>query len=205
MAKSDIRLKHKVQLRRKVEGTEVSANDDGIEPKTSPTPNETKSKSWLWILLGGIKSKSGLWILLGVIVIIGVIVYMLLSNPDDKAVETQEREVVAVEEVPMPTDTTVVEGTDVRDVATDNDDEVANTPKLQRPDIVETPSTIDKPSNVSTSTSANTTSVSNDVEAEAMKVIRGDYGVGQERKDKLGTKYQTIQSRVNELKREGIF
>ncbi len=47
--------------------------------------------------------------------------------------------------------------------------------------------------------------VSNDVEAEAMKVIRGDYGIGQERKNKLGDKYQTIQNRVNELKREGLF
>ncbi len=47
--------------------------------------------------------------------------------------------------------------------------------------------------------------VSNDVETEALKVIRGDYGIGQERKDKLGEKYQTIQTRVNELKREGLF
>ena len=49
------------------------------------------------------------------------------------------------------------------------------------------------------------TSISNDVEAEAMKVIRGEYGIGQERKDKLGAKYQPIQNRVNELKREGVF
>ncbi|MCD8297175.1 MAG: hypothetical protein LUC88_06335 [Prevotella sp.] len=48
-------------------------------------------------------------------------------------------------------------------------------------------------------------SVSNDVEAEAMKVIRGDYGDGQVRKDNLGSKYQTIQNRVNELKRAGVF
>ena len=47
--------------------------------------------------------------------------------------------------------------------------------------------------------------VSDDIETEALKVIRGDYGVGQERKDKLGEKYQPIQNRVNELKREGLF
>ena len=50
-----------------------------------------------------------------------------------------------------------------------------------------------------------TVNVSDDVETEALKVIRGDYGVGQERKDKLGEKYQPIQNRVNELKREGLF
>jgi len=38
-----------------------------------------------------------------------------------------------------------------------------------------------------------------------MKVIRGEYGIGQERKDKLGAKYQPIKNRVNELKREGVF
>lgn len=54
-------------------------------------------------------------------------------------------------------------------------------------------------------TTVTTANVSNDIEAEAMKVIRGDYGIGQERKDRLGDKYQPIQNRVNELKREGVF
>lgn len=44
-----------------------------------------------------------------------------------------------------------------------------------------------------------------DVEAEALKVIRGDYGNNPERKLNLGNKYQSIQNRVNELKRQGVF
>lgn len=47
--------------------------------------------------------------------------------------------------------------------------------------------------------------VSSDIEAEAVKVIRGDYGIGLERKLKLGSKYREIQNRVNELKRMGAF
>lgn len=47
--------------------------------------------------------------------------------------------------------------------------------------------------------------VSSNIEQEAMKVIRGDYGVGQERRDKLGNQYGPIQNRVNQLKREGAF
>lgn len=47
--------------------------------------------------------------------------------------------------------------------------------------------------------------VSNDIEAEARKVIRGDYGVGRERKEKLGAYYRDIQRRVNQLKRQGAF
>lgn len=50
-----------------------------------------------------------------------------------------------------------------------------------------------------------TAPVSGDIEAEARKVIRGDYGIGQERKTKLGGQYSAIQARVNQLKREGAF
>lgn len=189
MANSDVKLKHKVQLRKKVEGPEVSDNNGDIGP--DPTSNNPKSKTWLWILLG--------------MIVIGVIGYMFFSNSDDKAVEIPEPEVEAIAEPTVPTDTTVVEDNDIEEVASDNGDEEANNPEVQSPDAVETPSPVDNTPKVSTSTSANATNVSNDVEAEAMKVIRGDYGIGQERKDKLGSKYQTIQSRVNELKREGIF
>ena len=59
---------------------------------------------------------------------------------------------------------------------------------------------------VATQTTNNAPSVvSNDVEVEALKVIRGEYGIGQERKNRLGNKYDAIQQRVNELKRKGAF
>lgn len=51
---------------------------------------------------------------------------------------------------------------------------------------------------------SNTDAVSN-VETEALKVIRGDYGNNPERKRNLGSNYQIIQNRVNELKRQGAF
>lgn len=41
------------------------------------------------------------------------------------------------------------------------------------------------------------------LEQKAKHVIRGDFGNGQERKDKLGSEYETIQSKVNELYRKG--
>lgn len=189
MANSDVKLKHKVQLRKKVEEPDVSVNIGGIEPDS--TPNEPKSKVWLWILLG--------------VVVLSVVGYMFFSKSGDKVVETPEQEIEAYVESSVPTDTIAVEGTDVEEVAPDNGNEAANTPETKNSDAVETPATVDNTSNVSSSTPANVPNVSNDVEAEAMKVIRGDYGIGQTRKDKLGSKYQTIQSRVNELKREGIF
>lgn len=38
-----------------------------------------------------------------------------------------------------------------------------------------------------------------DVEAEALKVIRGDYGNNPDRRQRLGENYSAIQARVNEL------
>lgn len=47
--------------------------------------------------------------------------------------------------------------------------------------------------------------VSDNIEREAMNVIRGDYGNVPERCEKLGSKFQEIQDRVNQLKKEGVF
>lgn len=42
------------------------------------------------------------------------------------------------------------------------------------------------------------------VEEKARQVIRGNYGNGQVRKDKLGAEYRTIQDKVNEMYRQGL-
>ena len=93
------------------------------------------------------------------------------------------------------------------EVLPSHEDEVSNNADDQNAKVNEAPATTDNNSNIATATTrvASNTNVSNDVEAEAMKVIRGDYGVGQERKDKLGNQYEAIQRRVNELKQEGAF
>lgn len=54
-------------------------------------------------------------------------------------------------------------------------------------------------------TSTKTFDISDDIELEAMNVIRGDYGNVPERRRILGSKYQKIQNRVNQLKKEGVF
>ena len=52
---------------------------------------------------------------------------------------------------------------------------------------------------------ATNTEVTSNLEKEVLKVIRGDYGNNPIRRKKLGSNYQSIQNRVNELKREGVF
>jgi hypothetical protein len=59
--------------------------------------------------------------------------------------------------------------------------------------------------NISTTQISTNTSVSDDIEKEAQKVIRGDYGNVPQRQQLLGSRYQQIQSRVNQLKSEGVF
>ena len=44
----------------------------------------------------------------------------------------------------------------------------------------------------------------NAIEAKALQVIRGDFGNGQERKDRLGADYAEIQSKVNDMYRKGL-
>jgi hypothetical protein len=52
------------------------------------------------------------------------------------------------------------------------------------------------PSNVQPSSSV---TVSDNIEAEAMKVIKGEYGNNPDRKKALGARYHDIQARVNQL------
>lgn len=46
--------------------------------------------------------------------------------------------------------------------------------------------------------------VSGSLEQKAKNVIRGDYGNGEERKQKLGNQYEEIQAKVNEMYRNGL-
>lgn len=55
-----------------------------------------------------------------------------------------------------------------------------------------------------TTTKRTSAPITGDVEENARRVIRGDFGNGQPRKDKLGTSYSEIQGRVNEMYRQGL-
>lgn len=83
--------------------------------------------------------------------------------------------------------------------------------QAEKPSATETPAA--KPAQPSQPNSGSTTSakqstasalVSGDVVENAKRVIRGDFGNGQERKDKLGSAYAEIQGKVNEMYRQGL-
>lgn len=160
------------------------------EEATVVEPVFSNSKKWTWIILS--------------IIAVCIVCFFIFSKSRDTAViePTQDTEIidgslVTIDSVPEPEKATEDNlSTSKKDTSNNADDQ--NTKAYKAASIADN-------SNIATPITTSNANVSNDVEAEAMKVIRGDYGLGQERKEKLGAKYQIIQSRVNELKREGIF
>lgn len=182
MAFSDVKLKHKVQLRTKV----AEPNPADEEPKAP------KSKAWIWVLVG-----------VAALVVAG---YFLFSQSN------------SVEQAPTAVESTATSA-DVNTPAEAKPEEPAEEAKVAEVDAPEaTPAEVPAPEVPAASAETTETAVPPasasakasddapyDLEAEAIKVIRGDYGVGRERKKRLGVRYQPIQNRVNELKREGFF
>lgn len=162
----------------------------------NPPASDKKSPKKIWI-----------GILFGIFAVIcAVICYNVFSKFGDSPDTEKAQESVIVEKSTVTTGSVSDKEDASGEVIPTPENEVSNNADGQEAKVSEEPTTDNKPQmTTSTTRAASSVNISSDVEAEAMKVIRGDYGVGQERKDKLGNKYQTIQSRVNELKREGIF
>lgn len=195
MANSEVKLKHKVQLRKKVEEElqPVVAPKPEPTPTPTPVPENSKSNKWIWWVVG--------------VIVLCIIGYFLFSKSGKELPAQTETKIVeevsAIEGVNEATDQP--EG--VQDeVNAEEASEASQTEQPAEDPKAEAQAPVTNIVLEQTQPKATkSTSVSNDVEAEAMKVIRGEYGIGQERKDKLGAKYQPIQNRVNELKREGVF
>ena len=89
-----------------------------------------------------------------------------------------------------------------------NDNQVAERPANRNPATIAEPAKTAQSKPAATQTkkpfSATSAPVSGDVETNARRVIRGDFGNGQERKDKVGSSYSEIQGKVNEMYRQGI-
>lgn len=89
-----------------------------------------------------------------------------------------------------------------------NDNQVAERPAKRNPATIAEPAKTaqSKPAATQTTKPFSVTSapVSGDVVENARRVIRGDFGNGKERRDKLGSSYSEIQDKVNEMYRQGL-
>ena len=155
---------------------------------------------------GNSNSKYWRWILLGVIALC-VIGYFIFTRSGDTSATESEQDTELVEETILSTDSVGNQEEPTEEVLSTQENEVSNIADDQKAKVNETPVATENNSNDATSTSrvAGKANVSSDVETEAMKVIRGDYGVGQERKDKLGTKYHEHTRNTNRSGRESAF
>lgn len=169
-----------------------TAPANSVDP--NPEPEEKKNNKWLWIILA-------------IIVVILLIWWMFPGTTTESQPVVEEETIEEVttpaenpeevsEEAEIPAGEDAVEENVNNDGSSNPSEPVVNTPET-------IPTTPQSTNNVVTNNAPSV--VPNDIEAEALKVIRGDYGIGQERKNKLGNQYEAIQRRVNELKREGAF
>lgn len=171
---------------------QLTASVNPVNP--IPEPEEKKNKNWIWIVL--------------VVIVIILLIWWLLPGESTKSEPIVEEE--TIEEVTSTAENTEEVSNEAKipaggDVVEENDNNgESSKPSEAVVNTHETTSVVPQTTN-NVATNNAPSVVSNDVEAEALKVIRGEYGIGQERKNKLGNDYEAIQRRVNELKREGAF
>ena len=126
------------------------------------------------------------------------------ASAESKGVPANGSEVPVAEN----TDKSPANTTSSANPAKANDNQVAEQSTKQNPTIIAESAkpTLSKPAATQPTRPSSATSapVSGDVEENARRVIRGDFGNGQERRDKLGSSYYEIQGKVNEMYRQGL-
>lgn len=195
MSNSNVKLRHKVHLRKKADAAVDSNRGNSIDSSTT-----TKK----WLVAGGaiilvILCGFGAWHYLATDTLTEIYPLTEVIEASEVATSPEEEEETADEAAALSDKAPVDEEAGTTNEAVAPAEAVSGAQSDNAPTAVAATPAESKPS------PASAPDISNDVEVEAMKVIRGDYGVGQERKDKLGSKYQAIQARVNELKRNGVF
>lgn len=171
-----------------------TAPDNSVKP--TPEPEEKKNGKWFWMILA--------------IIVIILLIWWLLPGKTTESEPIVEED--TIEEVTTPAENTE-EVSNESEISAGGDavEENANVDESSNPSelngsTTETTLVSSRPQSTNKVVNNNASSVvSNDVESEALKVIRGEYGIGQERKNRLGNQYEVIQRRVNEMKREGVF
>lgn len=142
----------------------------------------------------------------GFIIIILVAIFFVRTLPDnaDNSSSLSQNEDYKLTENNINTKT--VDNTSESQAAS-NDKQIAEEPKAEATEEPMAEATEGKKNNSEHTLSSSESYINlptGSIEEQAHKVIRGDYGNGLERKQKLGDKYTVIQNKVNEMYREGL-
>lgn len=167
-----VKIKRKVAIRQK----------QPVEQPKVEQPRPKRRLTWLWGLLG-------------VVAVAAVVVVVCLRNDDtarDEALPVQEP---VVEEI-VPQKEAAPEASAVESApVVEPEQEPTAEPEQKRQEPEQAPVAARRQESQSTVPQG-------DTEAMARRTIRGDFGNGDARKQQLGSRYQTIQNRVNEIYRE---
>lgn len=174
-----VELKRKVTLKRKV------ASADEVE--VTPSGSTEKGNRWKWIAM-----------VVALLLIGGAIYYFNQKGStgnSSKVIAVADSTSTQREEADSTIESTEVVSSEKasEDNAETKEANTDNSTKNQPSDVTQNElneNTLDK--------------IVDDVEDKARQVIRGDYGNGSIRKQKLGNEYSVIQSTVNEMYRKGL-
>lgn len=188
-------VKRSFNLEKEVAATPAPSAEAPATPQPAPAPAPAGGGDATQTGNGGNKGKHVLSLVVGLAVVaaIGFAAFRGCNSNSSQPVDEPVVDTVMDEQPSAPTDST--QRADNTQFGGGDQNAPADAPNEVQPqdDAVNaaTPSTPSTPSTTKTATS------STDVDAEVQKVLHGDYGNGQERKDKLGSSYSKIQRAVN--------
>lgn len=213
-----VHIKKKVTIKTKV--LEKETSDPVEKVVVNPIENPNKPEEPLLPGEGGKTPIKKWWLVVLLIFVVGVaavLIYKYGNRTDEPVVGDVESEtLVAVGDA--ESEATIAESEEEQPSVEQNDNAVTeNEENVNADESVTSQPSAEKPAQSNSKSSnqnqvkskANTTNsgqsnLQGDVEENALRVIRGEFGNGQERKDKLGSSYNEIQSKVNEMYRNGL-
>ena len=194
-------VKRSFNLEKESAATPAPSAEAPAIPQSAPAPAPAGGGDATQTGNGGNKGKHVLSLVVGLAVVaaIGFAAFRGCNSNSSQPVDEPVVDTVMDEQPTAPTDST--QRTDSTQVGGGDQNAPAGAPNKVQPqdDAVNaaTPSTQSETSTPSTPSPTKATAPSTDMDAEVQKVLHGDYGNGQERKDKLGSSYTKIQRAVN--------
>lgn len=194
-------VKRSFNLEKEGAATPAPSAEAPATPQPAPTPAPAGGGDATQTGNGGNKGKHVLSLVVGLAVVaaIGFAAFRGCNSNSSQPVDEPVVDTVMDEQPTAPTDST--QRADSTQLGGGDQNAPAGAPNEVQPQDetvnAATPSVQPETSTPSTLSATKATTPSKDVDAEVQKVLRGDYGNGQERKDKLGSSYTKIQRAVN--------
>lgn len=194
-------VKRSFNLEKEVAATPAPSAETPATPQPAPAPAPAGGSDATQTGNGGNKGKHVLSLVVGLAVVaaIGFAAFRGCSGNSSQPVDEPVVDTVMDEQPTAPTDST--QRADSTQFGGGDQNAPAGAPNevQQQDDAVNaaTPSAQSETSTSSTPSATKAATPSTDMDAEVQKVLHGDYGNGQERKDKLGSSYTKIQRAVN--------